>query len=637
MQITDYYSDTASFVNVLVLTMFAGMVFLAVYALTENPNTIRKLKTAIRSSVYLLVTAMLFFTTTAIRPEPVTLSIIIIISIIVAVRSADIKKCYSVEYHAKKYTVVLLIISVYSSLACFGYRFFLYGDVRPHFSFFGLAYCVLGVIWFFPLLKGILCLIGSIFKVQKSNALLPKNSARAFLIIFAVLSISQGIVLFSFWPGVFPSDCTDQLCQAIGTKAINDWHPVIHTLFFRAVISVFHSAGMITAIQMLLFVTVCTLILTEGYKKGIKLLWLCVGGSIFLLLPNQVFSSILTEKDFLYSVALLFSTWIIFILFEDNSRNNKLKYVFFAADMFLIATIRHNGIIPFGLMVIMCIVIALKSRTKWKPLLITVITSILMFMFYKGPLFESLDVLPNTMKPYEVMLCAAGSCINKNLPLSQKSNEIMRKVMTEEEWGKYYGRFVGHDMYYWGGGSGMDLSQITAKEAFYVYFDALEHYPDVVIKDRLDGTNLLWDVTQPSDGFNYKVMDGIDGVISKFDDLFDYSKLSEEGNDNKIIYYNRSELAEKYRETYDTSPNSIIDILLWRSGAYVIMLFLLITFWCANKQQNMIYCSIPHIGNIVSLMLVMFHQSFRYVFSVQIGVICLLFLTLVSNNCWNTN
>ena len=97
MQITDYYSDTASFVNVLVLTMFAGMVFLAVYALTENPNTIRKLKTAIRSSVYLLVTAMLFFTTTAIRPEPVTLSIIIIISIIVAVRSADIKKCYSVE------------------------------------------------------------------------------------------------------------------------------------------------------------------------------------------------------------------------------------------------------------------------------------------------------------------------------------------------------------------------------------------------------------------------------------------------------------------------------------------------------------------------------------------------------------
>ena len=53
------------------------------------------------------------------------------------------------------------------------------------------------------------------------------------------------------------------------------------------------------------------------------------------------------------------------------------------------------------------------------------------------------------------------------------------------------------------------INGIDAKKAFSAYFEALFTYPDVVIKDRLDGANIVWDVNQPEDGFTYKGFIGI--------------------------------------------------------------------------------------------------------------------------------
>ncbi len=627
MQIVNHNIYTSSFLFIAVLAFYSVVVILVVYAMSSSKQIAGKLKTVLCQLVYVLCSITLFFTTTAIEPSAITRAAIIIISIAVAVGYPWTEKSFIEKYPAGRYTAALILLSFYSSFASFGYRFFLFGDNRPRFSLIGFLYCVLGTIWFFPLLKTILCLIGTVrIKKRPATSQSQKNTF-VFWVLFLVLALCQGIVLFSFWPGVFPSDCTDQISQAIGIRRLNDWHPIIHTLFFRGVISVFNSAGMITAIQMLFFVLVCSLILMEGYYAGISPIWLCLGGALFILLPNQVFSSILTEKDFLYSVALLYGTWSVYRISISDRGQRLFFYIFFAADMFLIATLRHNGIVPFGFTALICTILAIKRKKQGIPLVASVISAALLLLVYKGPLFDILNVIPNAMKPYDIMFCAAGSCINKDLPLSEKSSRIMSRIMPQEEWKTYYSRFSGHDAYIWGGGSGMDMSDISASDAFYVYFDALTRYPDVVIKDRLDGTNLLWDITQPRDGYNYKAIDGIDFTVGEFNDLFDYSKLSKEDGG----YYNRSKLSELYRKTIDIPPDSGLDMLLWRSGAYLIILFILFTFWHAYHLRRMFLCSVPLLGNLTSLVLVMYHQSFRYVYAVQIQVVALLFLTIISS------
>ena len=80
--------------------------------------------------------------------------------------------------------------------------------------------------------------------------------------------------------------------------------------------------------------------------------------------------------------------------------------------------------------------------------------------------------------------------------------EDLQRAMTLEEWRAYYSRFEGHDRYLYALPNGMNLTQFTAGEAFSIYLEALARYPDIVIKDRLDGMNLLWDVTQPDESYN---------------------------------------------------------------------------------------------------------------------------------------
>ena len=181
-------------------------------------------------------------------------------------------------------------------------------------------------------------------------------------------------------------------------------------------------------------------------------------------------------------------------------------YVCLTVDIFLICTLRHNGVVPGLAVAVLCIVLTLKNHAalKWRPA-VSALTAVVLLAVYKGPVFTALGVAPNGMSPYTTMMCAAGSCINKELPLSEESEQIMEKALPLEDWGEYYSRFVGHDPYYWDRPAGSEpykISDITARDAFTVYLEALRKYPDVVIKDRLDGTDILWDVVQPPDSFN---------------------------------------------------------------------------------------------------------------------------------------
>ena len=80
----------------------------------------------------------------------------------------------------------------------------------------------------------------------------------------------QLAVLWILWPGGFPADAIDQLSQATGLCGIN-WHPVMHTLLEKLILTVIPQAGAITAVQMLLFTWLLTAILMIGYDSGIPL------------------------------------------------------------------------------------------------------------------------------------------------------------------------------------------------------------------------------------------------------------------------------------------------------------------------------------------------------------------------------
>lgn len=576
----------------------------------------------------------LFFTSDKIQPTHLTQGFLLLLTV-ASVWCFNRKSGCMEKYRTKGSRAVIVLIAVYASLASFAQRFFLDGNTRMHFSLPGLFYVLSDILWFIPVIWLLLFAL-EWFAARPRTLPKPEKRRRAGWILFAWLAVCQIVVLWILWPGGFPVDAIDQLSQATWGY-INDWHPAMHTLLEKLILTVIPNAGAITAVQMLLFTWLLTAILMIGYDSGIPLRLLAVLGAFVEFLPNQALSGSNVLKDFPFTLALLWGLYLLALLAMKKPWSKSLGYyACLAIDIFLICTLRHNGIVPGLAIAVLCIVLTVKryAAVQWKALA-AVLAAAALFAVYKGPVFTALGIGTNGMSPYTTMLCAVGSCINKDLPLSEESEQIMEKALPLDDWGAYYSRYAGHDPYYWGRPEGSvpyTPSEITAGDAFTVYLEALRKYPDVVIKDRLDGMDILWDIVQPPDSFNAKTF----SFISPFDESSlplrtDGLERQEDGSYVKTTWLARA----YYATTYYFSLNSAVDILLWRTGAYLIAFWVLLLFWSKNRMGRLWWAAVPMLGNVAASMLVLYHQSFRYVYFVQVSVMALLFLSIALKQVWD--
>lgn len=206
-------------------------------------------------------------------------------------------------YRNGKDITMILLISVYSSLASFGQRFFLDGNVRMHFSMQGFSCCLLGVIWFIPVVQFLLVSLERLSDFDSRKKRMSRRGAYCALLIMLVAC--QGFVIWILWPGGYPPDATYQLAQATGISPLNDWHPVIHTLAERAILKIIPNTGAIMAVQMLAFSWLLTSILMLGYDRGVALPLLAVIGVIIEILPNQALTGCNLLKDYPFTLALI--------------------------------------------------------------------------------------------------------------------------------------------------------------------------------------------------------------------------------------------------------------------------------------------------------------------------------------------
>lgn len=576
----------------------------------------------------------LFFTSSQIGSNIVTVGFLtILIAMSYRCLTSTLAPCLLKKYRTPGAAAFVIIIALYASFASFGQRFFLDGNTRIHFSGKGLLILLSGTFWFIPIIYLFLFGLERLALSLRSKNTSPRLYRHlAFWAMLAILCMIQAIILWSFWPGGFATDSINILSQAAGVYDITSWHPPLNAILYRGILAICPNAGAIVAAQIFLFALLCTKFLMLGYDHGISFKVLAFLGILFNLLPNQVISGICPVKDYLYMLALLWETYLLIRLILNPGELRRWQFLLaLSLDMFLIYGFRHNGIVPFVALLVLFAWITIRHFPQSKlRLAIVSLSGILMIAAYRGPIYSLLHVSQDVhMSPYITMLCAAASCINKDLPLSEESNAIMESALPLDQWGAYYNRYLGHDLYYWSRGDlaaeyPFDPTQITAREAFSVYLEALCKYPDVVIKDRLDGADLLWDVRQPTDSFNTKgFLDVTIFAENHLESYFDLSKIK-----YGVPYRNPSPLAEAYRVTVNTSINSVWDILLWRSGIYLILLMILVLFWWKNQIKILLWAAVPLLGEIAGLSLVMYHQSFRYVHSIQVLTLALIFCSI---------
>lgn len=571
----------------------------------------------------------LFFTSERIQPTHLTQGFLLLLTV-ASVWCFNRKSGCMEKYRTKGSRAAIGIIAVYASLASFAQRFFLNGNTRMHFSLPGLFYVLSGILWFIPVIR---LLLFALEWLSSRPRTLPKPGSRkkALCVLLIALLLCQVFVLWVEWPGGLPADSVDQLHQALGDYGMSDSHPFLHTLLERAILTVIPHPGAITAVQLLLFSLVLCAFLMMGYDRGMPLPLLVFLGCFFELMPNQVLSWTNVLKDFPFTFALLWGTYLLLQLALDTPRSRKWPfYACLALDIFLVSLLRHNGAAPAAAMIVLCIVLTVRryEQVKLRALTAAVLAAV-SFGVFKGPVMTALNVAPTVLSPYTTLFCAVGSCVNKDLPLSEEADAILEKALPLEDWRDYYARYYGHDYYYYqrpAGSVPYTPTEVTTPEILRVYGEALCKYPDVILKDRIDGCDVLWDVVQPEDGYTAKSF----CFIYSFDELGQYVNIEDYRDDSgNLLPYKQNFFTKAYLRLTGTPRNSVLDILLWRTGAYLIAFWVLLLFWRKNGMQRFRSAAVPFLGNLIISVLYVYHQSFRYVYFVQVCVLALLFATVV--------
>lgn len=571
----------------------------------------------------------LFFTSDRIQPTHLTQGFLLLLTV-ASVWCVNRKSGCMEKYRTKGSRAAIGIIAVYASLASFAQRFFLDGNTRMHFSLPGLFYVLSGILWFIPV---IWLLLFALEWLSSRPRTLPKPGSRkkALCILLITLLLCQVFVLWAEWPGGLPADSVDQLHQALGDYGMSDSHPFLHTLLERVILTVIPHPGAITAVQLLLFSLVLCAFLMMGYDRGMPLPLLVFLGCFFELMPNQALSWTNVLKDFPFTFALLWGTYLLLQLALDTPRSRKWPfYACLTLDIFLVSLLRHNGAAPAAAMIVLCIVLTVRryEQVKLRALTAAVLAAV-SFGVFKGPVMTALNVAPTVLSPYTTLFCAVGSCVNKDLPLSEEADAILEKALPLEDWRDYYARYYGHDYYYYqrpAGSVPYTPTEVTTPEILRVYGEALCKYPDVILKDRIDGCDILWDVVQPEDGYTAKSF----CFIYSFDELGQYVNIEDYRDDSgNLLPYKQNFFTKAYLQLTGTPRNSVVDILLWRTGAYLIAFWVLLLFWRKNGMQRFRSAAVPFLGNLIISVLYVYHQSFRYVYFVQVCVLALLFATVV--------
>lgn len=94
--------------------------------------------------------------------------------------------------------------------------------------------------------------------------------------------------------------------------------------------------------------------------------------------------------------------------------------------------------------------------------------------------------------------------------------------------------------------------------------------------------DIMWDVVQPPDSFNAKSFD----FISPFDEEHIPIPTNELARQTDGSYVKETFLTKAYYSCKNTSLNSAADMLLWRTGAYLIAFLALVVFWWKTDWES---------------------------------------------------
>lgn len=506
---------------------------------------------------------------------------------------------------------VLWLVSLCVGFSFSGY-FFLKADVIWEYA-----------VWLFMFLTGTVLFQIVMIRIKKRlhglrlyGSFTDDRVALRCVFIFALHSI---IYWIAFYPANMYVDTYYQFTQIFGSLPPGDWHSYGHTLFMKGIMRLTQEPAAIVLVQMVAMLYIIYLIFCELCRLGYRS-WFLYATSILLSI-NIPYGLQITNiwKDTMYTISMLYVVYFLYKNYEFGFTN--LKAVWIGICGFLgMLLFRHNGFVVC--LVIWTVMLAISRLHKKTVIFVGILCcSWIVFVNYG---FSLMGVQPNAKVTSYLPMLHGMAAVEKKYGeegLDLQTKQLMEELLPAEVWTEKYDPYNG-DPYLF------NTDEIlTEKCEFYTVWDILLPYmktflrhPFTLIKDRLASCELAWSFAQPPDSYNYIV--GSDNSSFENDErLF---------ADFQIWSMPPNRITEFIRRCFDfINGHMLLQVLHFRPAW--LMWILGAVFIVVEYDRKSMVIALPVCMNMLSLLIAMNFQAYRYVWGVFACVPLIVLLLLGKN------
>ena len=519
--------------------------------------------------------------------------------------------------------IILWLITIYFVFALFG-RIIFMNQARIEFSLTGLIFFSVFSVSLYPLAPGILALFERLrLRKQHSDKNKKKSVVNAGLICGLTFFAVDLILTLSYYPCTMTNDSRSHWLQALSPSILNDYFSLAFNILLKFLFAVtgYTTPYIYVIFQLLVLSFVVGDIAGFINRRGVDVKKLVAGTIVFAFLPNTYMLLLYLSRNPLSAILCLgvMISLIELIVEPDHYLSKPLWYVKTIILILALYLVRENNAVVF--IPLVCFVIWFffnhkKLERRILILILGVIGSILLVtcVVYKSIDYIHVDRSHETVRP---LLAPVGSAIQQDIDLPDDIYETAVKVLPEEEWIKRYDPF-NSDIITWQEPK-PQYTEVPLKEGLSVYLKMLSLYPDVVIKDRLDGMDCVWDI-------NVEIKDEDKCPTVVLDDIsFKDVKLPD-----GIIRYLADGIHVLTSGLLGISKNvEILDIFIWRNGLFVYLLMLTAVFLVRKKKTKLLWAVLPSVFILLTYVLVIAWQMYFYLWFFPLSVSLLIIVTIV--------
>lgn len=523
------------------------------------------------------------------------------------------------KYRNKSFRIALTAVTFYGVFALAGNDLFLReARMTITIELVSLFLLMLGALY------PIVYLVVAVYEYMQRRAenLTPITNRRDVLktrlVCFVLVAVVELVLTYGFYPANMSSDSVDQLMQAAGVYSINDAHPIITVLTLRALLNIKPSAYMFVAFQVLFFAHLVASFVALLRRKGESLKVLVLISIISAVLPSNYLTLSYLSKNPFFSLINLWVMLLLVQLLDDPGKYsaNPLWYLSASVAFAMVYLIRRNTFVEFFAIAGFIIFFSLRRvkpvRLKNFAPLITIVCAGVIIWFVNGPIYDMFGVvrIPSS-PPYAMMITPFSSAVSNDVELPEDKIADLEKILPIDELGKRYLPYNSDSFYY--STPYPVFTDYPLQRAIENYFFMLFNYPDITIKDRLDGCESLWNIFQSKGqgAYNLRAFIGMSALPALPEEMMPEKYRGIEPVSDYYFVPNPITRIALFGYSI-TSHIPLLDCFVWRSGVYIVLMLIICVVLVAQRRAIWIWTIIPTFASLCTLIIAIGFQIFAY-------------------------